>query len=270
MTEHTSTGVPIVIAALHLPKIQSGKKICMPQIEDYALTNMGLFANGGVPAVILQDQSLNASNARLETIAMMASVGRLIHEEYNQVELGIIVEAHDPFASLAIAQACGATFVRLKVFVGAMLKSSGLQQGCGVQALDYRNSIGRNDIRIFADVHDRTGLPLLDMPLAQAAGWAVKTGADALILTGSTFDDSLEFLRKVRTKEKLIPLIMGGNATVDNVQQALEYADGIIVSSSLKKEDATPEDLIQWDLEKIKRFMEAVNQAESNLLKEKR
>ena len=261
MPSPSAPTMPAVIAALHLPRLNVGDKIDMDYLEEYAFSNMRLFAEGGIPAVILQDRSFNAASARPETIAMMSSLGRVIRKEYPEVELGIIIEAHDPIASLAIAHASGATFVRLKVFVGAMLKTAGVQQGCGIQALDYRNCIGRNDIKILADVHDRTGVPLVNVPLDLAAHWAVNIGADALILTGSTFNEFLEYLQIVREKVTPKPLFMGGSVTADNVRQVLKFADGVIISSALKKTGAAPEDLLQWDLEKTKRFMDAVNKS---------
>ncbi len=249
--------VPWVIAALHLPPFTVGKLPSMALLEDYLLQNLAVFAAGGIPAVILQDETLNSGRARPEILTIMASLGRLAHREYPQVELGIIIEAHDPFASLAVAHACGATFVRLKVFVGAMLKSPGVQQGCGIEAVEYRRSLGRPDIRILADVHDRTGRSLLEIPISQASGWAVNTGADALILTGSSFRESLEYVADVQRAGVKKPLLIGGSVDAENVAQALSHADGVIVSSSLKHPNAGNGDLVLWDLDRITRFMDA-------------
>lgn len=250
---------PKVIVALHLPAFRRGDLIDMPKLEAYVLANMDVFALGGIPAVILQDESLNAGPARPETIAYMSALGRMVHAAYPQITLGIIIEAHDPNAALAIAQACGASFVRIKVFTGAMLKSPGIQSGCGIDAVDYRHILRRDDIQIFADVHDRTGLPLKEVPIIQAAEWTAKTGADALILTGKNYRESLEYLQSVRNSGIKKPLLLGGGATEENVREVLQYADGVIVSSSLKHDNPDPNDLVLWNLEKVKRFMSAIN-----------
>jgi predicted TIM-barrel enzyme len=251
---------PWVIAALHLPPFTPGKLPSMALLEDYALQNLAVFAAGGIPAVILQDETLNAGRARPEVLTMMSSLGRLARTEFPQVELGIIIEAHDPVASLAVAQACGASFVRLKVFVGAMLKSPGVQQGCGIEAVEYRISLGRPDIRILADVHDRTGKSLLDIPIPQAAHWAANTGADALVLTGSSFLESLEFVADVQRANVKKPLLIGGSVDAGNVARALSQADGVIVSSSLKRQDAGDGGLVLWDLDRVTRFMDAARE----------
>jgi uncharacterized protein len=259
--------IPRVIAALHLPRLLLGDTVSRARLEDYTIKNMEQFVKGGIPGVILQDKSVSHAEARPETIAIMSALGRLVRYEFPNTELGIIIEANDPVAPLAVAQACGASFVRIKVFAGAMLKSSGLQQAVGAQATNYRNSIGSNHIKILADVHDRTGYPLLDVPITVAAQWVLNAGADALILTGSSFDESISYLQNVRSKGITKPLIMGGSATAENVHIVLKYADSVIVSSSLKRENGNNNDLLQWDIEKIKHFMEVVNRIELGIPK---
>lgn len=257
MTPNFTLVPPKVIVALHLPAFRRGDRIDMAKLKAYVMANMEVFAKGGIPAVKLQDETLNAGPARPETIATMAALGRMLHDAFPQITLGIIIEAHDPHAALAVAQACDASFVRIKVFTGAMLKSPGIQSGCGIDAVDYRHILQRDDIQIYADVHDRTGLPLKEVPITQAAEWTAKTGADALILTGRNYPESLEYLQSVRKSGIKKPLLLGGGATEENVREVLQYADGVIVSSSLKLSNPDPNDLVIWDVEKVKRFMEA-------------
>ena len=249
---------PLVIAVLHLPELGIGHKpISMDWLEDYVLQNISVFVKGGVPAVILQDETLNASLARPESIAIMTSLTRVARVEFPHLHLGIIVQAHDPLAPLAIAHASGATFVRIKVFVGAMLKAEGIQQGCAIAARDYRSLLGCENIQILADVHDRTGYSVTSEPIEVAADWAVRSGADGLILTGFTYEESLEHLITVRKAGIQKPLFLGGGADVTNVAEVFKYANGVIVSSALKRKDASPNDLVLWDLNVVKQFMEA-------------
>lgn len=250
---------PIVITALHFPSYCLTPKSSMAQLEDYVLNNLLVFSQGGIPAVILQDETYNENLARPETLTVMSAVARLARREFPDITLGIIIEAHDPIAALAVAHASGASFIRLKVFVGAMLKSSGVQQGCGGTAIDYRNSIDRNDIAILADVHDRTGVPLKNVPIEMAANWASKVGADSLILTGSNPVQSNEYIKIVRNSGIKKPLLVGGGVTSENVLGFLENADGVIVSTALMKSHNEPDDMIKWDLEKVRKFMEVVN-----------
>lgn len=247
---------PLVITALHLPELRHMRDLPMSRLEDHVMMNMEVFAKGGIPAVILQEETLNTSVASPESIAVLTALASKARAEFPLIHLGIIMQAHDGISPLAVAHASGASFVRLKVFVGAMLKSEGVQQGCGVAARDYREKLGREDIKILADVHDRTGLPMADVPIDMASEWAVRTGADGLILTGFTYEESLDYLRKVRQSGINVPLILGGSATEDNIAVVLKFANGVVVSSALKFKDPKPGDILQWDVELVKRFMD--------------
>jgi membrane complex biogenesis BtpA family protein len=248
----------LAIVALHLPAPGLHRRSQdMSWLEAYLLQNLAVFAEAGFRAVILQDGTPTPAHAYPETIAVMSALGRLAHREFASIRLGIIINAHDPIAPLAIAYASGAEFVRIKAFVGAMLKAEGIQQGCGVEAYNYRSALERQDIKILADVHDRMGIPIENPPISAAAAWAVDTGADALVLTGLTVDDSLARIRAVRAAGITRPLIVGGSADEHNVATILREADGVVVSTALKRDNPAPEDLVQWDRDKCRRFIEA-------------
>ena len=46
----------------------------------------------------------------------------------------------------------------------------------------------------------------------------------------------------------LKPLLLGGGADEFNVAEVLEHADGVIVSSALKRKDVSPDEMVLWDL----------------------
>lgn len=248
---------PLVIVALHLPNQDSNGNPCsIAWLQDYMLKNMSVFAGAGVPAVMLQDQQPAPGRAAPETIATMAALGRIAKQEFPAVSLGIIMRAHDPQAALAAAYVSGASHVRIKVFVGAMLKAEGVQQGCGTEAVAYRKAIGGTSTAILADVYDRTGYPILPVPISQASQWALRVGADGLVLTGGNYSESINYLATVRESGVTLPLLLGGGANQENVAEVLRYADGVIVSTALMRDSPLPDDLVQWDYDKCARFME--------------
>lgn len=250
---------PLVIAALHLPPF--GRDNSMAYLEDYVATNARVFAAAGVPYVKLQDQTREAGLMRPEALAVTAALGRFLRSEAPGIGLGIIVEAHDPVAGVAIAHATGADFVRIKVFVGGMMTAQGPRHAIGAQALAARHAIGRDDIAILADVHDRTAAPLAGESPEFAAEWAQKTGADGLIITGADFPDSLARIERARKAGIRRPILLGGSVTEANVAQSLATADGVIVSTSLMRKDAAPRDVLKWDQGLTERFMEAARKA---------
>jgi membrane complex biogenesis BtpA family protein len=246
---------PLIIAALHLPDFRATARP-MPELEDYLLTNLRAFADGGVRAVMIQDQTLEAGAATIETVATMSSLVRLARREFPAVALGVIVQAHDAEAPLAIAHAAGASFVRLKVFVGGAMTAGGARDALGVRAVNARRALGRPDIAILADVHDRTAVPLGDVDLGRACQWAQGLGADALILAGADFGESCARVATARAAGIKRPILIGGGVDSGNVGAALRCADGAIVSTALMRAGAGAP---RWDPELIRRFMDAAD-----------
>jgi uncharacterized protein len=245
-----------IIAALQLPAFDRGCR-SIAWYEDFLLSNARAFAEGGVTAVKVQDETREAGVAAEQTIARMGALGRAFRKAYPDLQLGIIVQAHDAIAPLAIADAADAHFVRLKVFVGAAVNAEGKRDALSVSATRYRNLIGRPDIKIYADVHDRTAVPLAPVKNETAALWAQSMGADCLVITGSSFDDTLSRIKAARSAGVTRPIIIGGSVTAENVAAALSAADAVIVSTSLLREGATQDDMNLWDRDKVLRLVDA-------------
>jgi membrane complex biogenesis BtpA family protein len=252
---------PLVVAALHLPPLVPGEMPSLAWLEDYVLANAGLFARAGIPAIKLQDETREPGRVAAVTVAVMASLGRLIRTEFPGIALGIIVQAHDPVAPIAIAKASGAHFVRLKVFAGAAITAEGLREGLGTEAIAYRSSLGAQGIAVLADAHDRTCCPLGPVSDERAALWVESLGADAVILTGADFSGTLSRIAAARKAGLRRPVLIGGGVDEANVAAALESASGVIVSSSLKRDVSDPGDLVQWDAGKAARLMDRARAA---------
>jgi uncharacterized protein len=261
MTKPVFKADPLIIAALHLPPF--GRQHRIAWLEDYVATNAKVFAEAGVPYIKLQDQTREVGRMRPAPMAVTAALARFIRREVPGIGLGIIVEAHDPEAALAIAHAAGGDFVRIKVFVGGMMTAQGPRHGIGTEALAFRHALGRDDIAIFADVHDRTATPLAGETPEFAAEWAQKTGADGLIITGASFADTLARIGRVRDVGVARPILIGGSVTASNVAEALSASQGAIVSSSLMRKDAKPDDILRWDRDLTHRFMDAARKGRS-------
>jgi uncharacterized protein len=246
---------PLVIAALHLPPF--GHQHGMAWLEDYVATNARVFAQAGVPYIKLQDQTREAGSMRPGPLAVTAALARFLRREVPGIGMGVIVEAHDPQAALAIAHAAGGDFVRIKVFVGGMMTAQGPRNGIGAEAVAFREALGGKGIAILADVHDRTAMPLAGEAQELAAEWAQKTGADGLIITGASFEDTLARIARVRATGIKRPILIGGSVTEQNVATALGASQGVVVSTALMRKDAKETDVLRWDIDLTRRFMDA-------------
>ena len=256
---------PKIIAALHLPPFPGSNhpdRRSMAEIRDYALRNVEFAVQAGLTGLYLQDLGDHPIAPQVPThvIAGMSAVGAAVRAAFPEINLGICLMSHGAREPLAIAQAIGAQFVRIKVYVGVMIKAEGMLQGCAYEAVQYRSQLGAGNISILADVYDRTGSPLGRMPLAEEARWATTFGrADGLILTGQSFDESMQMISEVRQAKLDAPLLIGGSVTDRNVQQALQVADSVIVSTAFKPVGGWTRESLQadWDPAKIRTFAAA-------------
>ncbi|NMB61147.1 MAG: BtpA/SgcQ family protein [Chloroflexi bacterium] len=258
---------PTVIAALHLPPSPASNQdtsLPMDQIVDFALKSTEKAVKAGVPALYIQDLAdlPIAPTIQPHTVAYLSVVGAAIRKEFPQLALGVCMMSHGAREPLAVAQAIGAQFVRIKVYTGAMVKAEGILQGCAYDAISYRKLIGAEDIAILADIYDRTGQPLGEMPLVEAAHSAsVYCKANGLIVTGLSFPESIEMLQEVKKAKLDVPIFLGGGANEENIKEALQFCNGVIVSSSFKPISGWTKKsiLAEWDYDRIARFMQAVN-----------
>ena len=263
---------PTVIAALHLPPTLASQHPAAQTIEeilDAALKNTEKAVKAGVPALYIQDLGdfPISPTPQPHTIAILSVVGAAIRREFPGLTLGVCMMSHAAKEPLAIAQAIGAQFVRIKVYVGTMVKAEGLIEGCAYEAIQYRSKIKADDIKIIADVYDRTGQPLGRLPLVDEARQASVFGrADGLILTGLSFEESMDMLKTVRAANFNAPLLLGGGGTAGNIAEVLKVADGVIVSSAFKSISGWTKEamLAEWEQDRIEAFMEAVSAAVNN------
>lgn len=195
-----------------------------------------------------------------ETIAYMTRIAYEIKSKYPHLILGVLVN-WDGVASLAVADAIGADFIRIEhLFTGVNVTSAGLLQAQCVDIAQLRKSI-KSKIPVYADIYEIHGVPLGAKSIENAAWEAIHEAfADGLFLSGKNKEESIELIKKVRTKLPHTPIILGGGATGDNITELLEYYDGVSVATWIKNGNMKN----PIDKEKAKYF---VNQAKLAILK---
>lgn len=201
-----------------------------------AVADAQAYAMAGFDALMIQNVGDLPVDAEVgpETVAWLSALGTAIRNAVD-LPLGVCVLKNDGLASLAIAQAIGAVFVRVKVWVGAMVGAEGIVQGTARKVLQYRRAIQAENISIFVDIHDRTGIPLAGMTLEETVHEALWFGkAEGLVITGRSEAETLEWLQRVKRVAPDVPLWAGGGATPANMKKILEVADGVIVATAAK------------------------------------
>jgi membrane complex biogenesis BtpA family protein len=165
----------------------------------------------------------------------------------------------DPAASVAIATATGAAFVR-EIFTGLFASDMGLWQPDAASALRLRSNLGNRQLKLLFNINAEFADSLDKRPIELRARSAVFSSlADAVLvsgpLTGQGVDQS--DLRKVaEALEGRVPVLANTGVTLESMPQILSVADGCIIGTHFKVDGIT------WnpvDGDRVKRFMDAVN-----------
>lgn len=230
-----------------------------PVIER-ALKEAEALVAGGVNALEVEnynDPSYFPNDAPAESIASLSIVAHEIHKAFPEIPLGICLLA-DPMASIAVAHASGAKFMRATFFTEASVDVSGLATRKPHEILRYRKFLDPS-IKLFADVHIKHSAPLAMRPIEESAYDAAYFLADAVILSGkhTGFQTPVEDVKKVRSVLPNFPIFIGSGTNIENAGDLLKYASGAIVGSSLKF-DGNAENTV--DENRVKEFMSVVKE----------
>jgi membrane complex biogenesis BtpA family protein len=247
------------IGVIHVPPFPTSfrkPKGSFEELLDYCERCATRLEQAGFDALILQNVGDEPTHlaAPPETIAYMTLVGNRVRRAVS-IPIGISLLNHDGKAPLAVAKAVGADFVRLKTYVGVMVKMTGLLTGCYYEAVKYRREIQAENIALFADIFDREGQPLGAVDLADMAHFAeYSCMADALILTGHNREETYQMLQDVAERVTL-PLLVGGGVNTESVGKFNSLCQGFIIGAAVKEQN---DDFSEISLEKSTKLIDSI------------
>jgi membrane complex biogenesis BtpA family protein len=211
----------------------------LKEIERQAVEEAAQLKEAGITNIMLQNVNDLPSKREVgpEIIAYMASISRKVKDTVgNGCKVGISILKNEGAGAVAVADAIGADYVRLKVYVGAMISSEGITEGCIEEVLEMKKRIG-SLVELWADIYDRSGVPLGTMSLEEACQQGISKGKlDRLIITGKNFEESMQWIKRVKASLPNIKVLLGGSATPENIAEVLEVSDGVIIGSYLKND----------------------------------
>lgn len=209
------------------------------EIVDSAVAETAILADCGFTGIQVQNMgdSPSTRRARTEAVAYMTLTCVEIRRAHPGLSLSVLVN-WDAEASIAVADASEADFVRVEhTWVGATVTSWGISEACCHEATAFRSRI-RSRVPIYADVFEPHAVPLVQQPIEAMARAAVEEGAaDGIFVTGRSFDESIDWVRRARAILPGVPIWLGGGATVDNIADATGLVDGVTVATSIKHGD---------------------------------
>lgn len=210
----------------------------MQTIIDQAIADAKTLEKAGVDGVIVENMGDTPFGETLDKaqITALSAVAALISANV-ELPIGVNASMNDYETALALANAIGADFVRIEIFVDTVvLPGYGIIEPAAHAAVAYRRALGAEHVKIFADIQVKhTHVLLPHVTIEESAKEAEECGADAIVVTGNvtgqeTPTDLIERVRKVVT----VPVLAGSGVSASNIAAQLSLADGAIIGSSLK------------------------------------
>ncbi|HEY9781739.1 MAG TPA: BtpA/SgcQ family protein [Leptolyngbyaceae cyanobacterium] len=250
-----------IIGVVHLLPLPTSPRWggSLKAVIDRAEQEATALASGGVDGIIVEN-FFDAPFVKDRVDPAVVSAMSLIVQRLMQMvtlPIGINVLRNDAHSALAIASCVKAQFIRVNVLTGVMATDQGIIEGQAHSLLRYRRELG-SDVKILADVLVKHARPLGSPNLTTAVQDTIERGlADAVILSGWSTGSppSLEDLELARAAAHGTPVFIGSGADWENVSTLMQAADGVIVSSSLKRHGRREQPI---DPIRVSQFVEAV------------
>ncbi|HEX7950375.1 MAG TPA: BtpA/SgcQ family protein [Candidatus Limnocylindrales bacterium] len=173
-----------------------------------------------------------------EIVAGMASVVGQLKRDI-RVPFGVNL-LWDPIASLAVARATGASFIR-EVMTGVYESDLGMIEPRIGEIGGYRTAIGAQDVLLFDNIQPEFASALGRRSVADRAKGAAFLGVDAILISGPAAGTSMELddLRAAKAAVPNVPVIANTGVRADTIAEIFTIADGAIVGTSLKRDGVT-------------------------------
>lgn len=262
----------IVIGAIHFPPLLGYPGFPgFARASRNALYDLRAFTRGKADGVLFENNYdlPHTVEADPGTIVSMAHLGEMLRREA-EIPLGVSTLWNDFKTSLALAKAFRLAFIRVPVFIDKVRASCGIIEGNAREVIAFRRALDGNKVALFTDIHVKHSKLLSRYSLIESAHRAIRAESDALILTGKWTGDApdMKELAEVRRAVGEFPILIGSGADEKNVRALLEYANGVIVSTSLKKGGARKGEVNvksyaqRIDAKKVKRLVARVQAKE--------
>jgi uncharacterized protein len=249
-----------IIGVVHLLPLPTSPRWggSLKAVIDRAEQEATALASGGVDGIIVENFFDAPFTKNQVDPAIVSAMTVAVQRIQNLVTLpiGLNVLRNDAHSAMAIASCVRAQFIRVNVLTGVMATDQGLIEGEAHQLLRYRRELG-SDIKIFADVLVKHARPLSSPNLTVAVKDTIERGlADAVILSGwaTGSPPNTEDLELASGAAGETPVFIGSGANWENIATLMQAADGVIVSSSLKRHGRIEQPI---DPIRVSQFVEA-------------
>jgi uncharacterized protein len=232
-------------------------------LVDVALADLDALERGGVSGALIEND-FDQPHTMVSGAEVHAAMTRVTREVVARalVPIGVEVLLNDWRASLAIASATGAAFIRMDFFVDRVMTKCGPFEPETDAVLAYRQAIRAEQVQLFVDLQVKYTVPIGDpKPLEQSAREAERAGADAVIVTGAETGVGPEPADLRAARAGMLPILIGSGLTPANAPALMPLADGAIVGTSLRSGRAATDHVVP---DQVTRLVQAVKSVDTS------
>lgn len=232
----------------------------MDWVVTEARKDLHALQDGGVDAVMFSNEYSLPYLLKVEPITHV-TMARIIGELLREIRIPYGVNVlWDPTASIELAVATGATFVR-EIFTGLYASDFGLWNTNSGEVARARRRISGEKVRLMFNIVPEAAVYLGNRDIGSIARSTVfNTKPDALCVSGLTAgaETSQETLDIVKKAVPDTPVFANTGVNVRNVAAQLAASDGAVVGTTFKQDGYI------WnpvDVNRVKEFMAAARAA---------
>lgn len=254
-----------VIAMLHFPALpgrpQHDRRAGRDHLVDVIGRDLEKLQAAGVDGVLFCNEADLPYQLKVGPeipAAMAAVIGQLGRDV--RVPFGVNI-LWDAVASLALARATGARFIR-EVMTGVYESDLGMIAPNIGEIAGYRTMIGADDVLLFDNVQPEFASAIGSRTVADRAKGAAFLGMDAILISGPAagVPFAMSDLAAAKQAVPAIPVVANTGVRAERVAEIFEVADAAIVGTSLKVDGITWNEV---DPARAERLMEAARAARS-------
>ncbi len=250
-----------VIGMVHLGPLPGSARYAgagLDVVISHAASDYNSLVDGGIDAVIFcnENDKPYAKEMSRECVAAMTAVVLSVTKGRSAVPFGIDLQ-WDPVASLAVALATGADFIR-GIACGTFCGDLGFFTPDAHRIIQYRRSIGAEHIRIITNLMPEFSCSLDTRPVTLVAQTVTKSAmVDAVCVSGTMAGKAAPYEQLAEIKQAVgdFPVVANTGVTFDTVKDILSIADACVVATCLKV-DGCPENRI--DPARVERLMRSI------------
>ncbi len=230
----------------------------MEKVMEYAYQEMMDLQNGGVDAIMFSNEFSLPYLKKVRPVTT-ATMARMIGELKRDIRIPFGVNVlWDPYASLDLAAATGASFIR-EIMSGVYASDFGLWNTDSGEIARHRVEVCAENVRMFYNIVPESAKYLAERNIAEIAKTTDFTCApDVLCVSGLTAGSATDMsvLETVKSVVPNTPVFANTGCKPDTIEKILSIADGAVVGTTFKK-DGKFENHV--DITRVQTFMDVVN-----------